>query len=103
MAASTSTTISNTNNTTTNTPATQAGSNGLPTGQKMPASEVGWCFVHEYYTFLNKDPSRLHCFYGQKSTLIHGTEGETVTPSQGEKVSIVYIYTFIQTLLDLHK
>ncbi|CAB4476145.1 NTF2-domain-containing protein [Rhizophagus irregularis] len=85
MAASTSTTISNTNNTTTNTPATQAGSNGLPTGQKMPASEVGWCFVHEYYTFLNKDPSRLHCFYGQKSTLIHGTEGETVTPSQGEK------------------
>ncbi|GES88618.1 ubiquitin protease cofactor [Rhizophagus clarus] len=86
MAASTSTTISNTSNTTaTSTPATQAGSNGLPAGQKMPASEVGWCFVHEYYTFLNKDPSRLHCFYGQKSTLIHGTEGETVTPSQGEK------------------
>ncbi|RIA95300.1 hypothetical protein C1645_872874 [Glomus cerebriforme] len=86
MAASASTTISNANNTTTtNTQTTQAGSNGVPSGHKMPASEVGWCFVHEYYTFLNKDPSRLHCFYGQKSTLIHGTEGETVTPSQGEK------------------
>jgi hypothetical protein len=84
MAASTSTIISNTD---TIMPATQAVSNG-PANQKMPASEVGWLFVHEYYTFLNKDPSRLHCFYGEKSTLIHGTEGETVTPCQGEKVSI---------------
>ncbi|CAI2165673.1 6326_t:CDS:2 [Funneliformis geosporum] len=80
------TTIPNTNNaTTTNTLTAQTGINGPPVGHKINASEVGWLFVHEYYTFLNKDPSRLHCFYGQKSTLIHGTEGETVNLSQGEK------------------
>ena len=80
------TAIQNTNNATNSTPAAQTGIDGPPVGQKINASEVGWLFVHEYYTFLNKDPSRLHCFYGQKSTLIHGTEGETVTLSQGEKV-----------------
>ncbi|CAG8562814.1 12931_t:CDS:2 [Funneliformis caledonium] len=83
MAATTiSTTI---NATTSNTLTAQTGINGPPAGHKINASEVGWLFVHEYYTFLNKDPSRLYCFYGQKSSLIHGTEGETVTLSQGEK------------------
>ncbi|CAG8580025.1 2752_t:CDS:2 [Acaulospora morrowiae] len=69
-------------NATTQTP---AASRGPSAGQKVNASEVGWLFVHEYYTFLNKEPSRLHCFYGRKSTLIHGTEGEPVKPIQGEK------------------
>ncbi|KLO13692.1 hypothetical protein SCHPADRAFT_915152 [Schizopora paradoxa] len=39
-------------------------------------SEVGWQFVPQYYTFVNKQPSRLHCFYTKLSTFVHGTEGE---------------------------
>ncbi|GAA99959.1 hypothetical protein E5Q_06662 [Mixia osmundae IAM 14324] len=43
---------------------------------KPTSSEIGWMFIPQYYTFLNKDPARLHCFYHKRSTLIHGTEGE---------------------------
>ncbi|KAG0198509.1 hypothetical protein BGX28_008044 [Mortierella sp. GBA30] len=39
-------------------------------------SEVGMVFAHEYYTFLNKDPSRLHLFYNKNSILSHGYQGE---------------------------
>jgi hypothetical protein len=46
--------------------------------------EVGWLFVQEYYTFLNKDPSRLHCFYNKKSTLLHGHEGENAVACFGQ-------------------
>jgi len=49
------------------------------------ASEVGWLFVPQYYTFMNKDPSRLHCFYTKKSTMVHGTENEDVHPSVGQQ------------------
>ncbi|KAF9217372.1 hypothetical protein BGZ59_004682 [Podila verticillata] len=42
------------------------------------AQEVGMMFAHEYYTFLNKEPSRLHCFYNKNSTLSHGLQGESV-------------------------
>ncbi|CAJ0648674.1 12796_t:CDS:2 [Entrophospora sp. SA101] len=48
-------------------------------------SEVGWIFVQEYYTFLHKEPNRLHCFYGQASHFIHGSEGEQVRTLIGEK------------------
>ncbi|KAH9462589.1 hypothetical protein Pst134EB_006476 [Puccinia striiformis f. sp. tritici] len=34
------------------------------------ASEIGWAFVPQYYTFVNKDPSRLHCFYTKRSTCV---------------------------------
>ncbi|ORX99154.1 NTF2-domain-containing protein [Basidiobolus meristosporus CBS 931.73] len=53
--------------------------------QKIESYEVGWMFVQEYYTFLNKDPSRLHCFYNKKSTMIHGIEGEQVKPYHGQQ------------------
>ncbi|KAG0146387.1 hypothetical protein CROQUDRAFT_657360 [Cronartium quercuum f. sp. fusiforme G11] len=49
------------------------------------ASEIGWAFVPQYYTFVNKDPSRLHCFYTKRSTLIHSTEGEEATPCFGQQ------------------
>ncbi|KAK9761767.1 hypothetical protein K7432_013095 [Basidiobolus ranarum] len=55
------------------------------TPQKIESYEVGWMFVQEYYTFLNKDSSRLHCFYNKKSTMIHGTEGEQVKPYHGQQ------------------
>lgn len=49
------------------------------------ASEIGWAFVPQYYTFVNKDPSRLHCFYTKRSTLIHSTEGEEASPCFGQQ------------------
>ncbi|KAF9908271.1 hypothetical protein BX616_000200 [Lobosporangium transversale] len=51
----------------------------IPAENSAPAvasHEVGMMFVHEYYTFLNKEPSRLHCFYNKMSTMSHGTQGE---------------------------
>lgn len=47
-------------------------------------SEVGWQFVPQYYTFVNKQPNRLHCFYTKASTFIHGTEGEDGKPCYGQ-------------------
>jgi len=48
-------------------------------------SEVGWQFVPQYYTYVNKSPQRLHCFYNKTSTFIHGTEGEDGTPCYGQQ------------------
>lgn len=48
-------------------------------------SEVGWQFVPQYYTYMNKQPNRLHCFYTKNSTFIHGTEGEDVKPCFGQQ------------------
>ncbi|CAE6441170.1 unnamed protein product [Rhizoctonia solani] len=48
-------------------------------------SEVGWQFVSQYYTFVNKQPHRLHCFYTKNSTYIHGVEGEDSTSYHGQQ------------------
>lgn len=48
-------------------------------------SEVGWQFVPQYYTFVNKQPNRLHCFYTKASTIIHGVEGEDEKPCYGQQ------------------
>ncbi|KAG8966260.1 hypothetical protein FRB90_010971, partial [Tulasnella sp. 427] len=48
-------------------------------------NEVGWQFVPQYYTFVNKNPDRLHCFYTKASTFIHGTEGEDAKASFGQR------------------
>ncbi|KAF9010020.1 hypothetical protein BDQ17DRAFT_1397502 [Cyathus striatus] len=53
--------------------------------QNVVPSEVGWQFVPQYYTFVNKQPNRLHCFYTKASTFIHGTEGEEVKPCFGQQ------------------
>ncbi|KAJ3021709.1 hypothetical protein HKX48_007995 [Thoreauomyces humboldtii] len=47
--------------------------------EKKPVDpyEVGWMFVQEYYTFLNRSPERLHCFYKKNSACLHGHEGES--------------------------
>lgn len=50
----------------------------------VDAFEVGWLFVQEYYTHMNKDPSRLHCFYNKKSSFIHGQEGEPANSCTGQ-------------------
>ncbi|KAF9313794.1 hypothetical protein BG003_004816 [Podila horticola] len=43
------------------------------------AQEIGAIFANEYYTFLSKEPARLHCFYSKNSTLSHGFQGEKET------------------------
>ncbi|EMR08494.1 hypothetical protein PNEG_03320 [Pneumocystis murina B123] len=53
--------------------------------EKLSLDEIGWFFVQEYYTFLNKEPRRLHCFYTKKSTFVHGNEGEIVKPCSGQQ------------------
>ncbi|CCO29385.1 Putative G3BP-like protein [Rhizoctonia solani AG-1 IB] len=58
--------------------------NALPKSSVVP-SEVGWQFVSQYYTFVNKQPHRLHCFYTKHSTYIHGVEGEDSTPCHGQQ------------------
>ncbi|KAF8889645.1 hypothetical protein BD779DRAFT_1671759 [Infundibulicybe gibba] len=55
------------------------------THNNIVPSEVGWQFVPQYYTFVNKQPSRLHCFYTKTSTFIHGTEGEDGKPCYGQQ------------------
>ncbi|KAG8858227.1 hypothetical protein FRB96_005356 [Tulasnella sp. 330] len=60
------------------TPVTPSQQNipGPTSGRQVNPSEVGWQFVPQYYTFVNKHPHRLHCFYTKNSTFINGTEGE---------------------------
>lgn len=55
------------------------------TNTTVNPSEVGWQFVPQYYTFVNKQPNRLHCFYTKSSTFIHGTEGEDGKPCYGQQ------------------
>ncbi|GJJ79185.1 Ras GTPase-activating protein-binding protein 1 [Entomortierella parvispora] len=60
--------------------ATDANTPSAPEGASPATSvnplEVGMAFVHEFYTFLNKEPLRLHLFYKKNSTLSHGFQGE---------------------------
>lgn len=65
---------------------TSASNTAATTGKPVvQPSEVGWLFVPQYYTFLNQNPERLHCFYTKKSTLIHGTESEEESPCFGQQ------------------
>jgi len=57
--------------------------------QNVVPSEVGWQFVPQYYTFVNKQPNRLHCFYTKSSTFVHGTEGEECKPCYGQHVRCI--------------
>ncbi|KAJ3063527.1 hypothetical protein HK102_008449, partial [Quaeritorhiza haematococci] len=52
---------------------------------KVDSFEVGWLFVQEYYTFLNRDPQKLHCFYNKKSFFCHGHEGEPAKTCHGQQ------------------
>ncbi|KAI9142933.1 hypothetical protein BKA69DRAFT_1014397, partial [Paraphysoderma sedebokerense] len=47
--------------------------------------EVGWLFVQEYYTMMNRDPGKLHRFYNSGSRFTHGMEGEQVKCFQGQE------------------
>ena len=61
-------------------------------------SEVGWQFVPQYYTFVNKHPNRLHCFYNKGSTFIHGTEGEDGKPCFGQQVGCSTLFLCVSQL-----
>lgn len=62
-------------------------------------SEVGWQFVPQYYTFVNKEPHRLHCFYNKNSTFIHGTEGEDMKPCFGQQVGLYFDRCYSLTVM----
>ena len=51
------------------------------------SSAVGFQFVRQYYTVLNKDPPKLHCFYKKHSLFTHGDEGGQTEPVSGQIVS----------------
>lgn len=55
------------------------------TARQVNPTEVGWQFVPQYYTFVNKHPNRLHQFYTKKSTFSHGTEGEDTKALHGQQ------------------
>ena len=57
----------------------------MTTTSSSKPSEVGWQFVSQYYTFVNKQPSRLHCFYTKNSAFLHGTEGEDEQTCYGQQ------------------
>lgn len=50
---------------------------------EVPKDEVGWYFVEQYYTTLNKTPERVHLFYNKRSTMVWGTEGESLPLAHG--------------------
>ncbi|GAA5909824.1 hypothetical protein JCM6882_002687 [Rhodosporidiobolus microsporus] len=54
-------------------------------GDAVDSARIGWAFLSQYYSFLNKDPARLHCFYTKRSTLIHSTEGEDTQACYGQQ------------------
>ncbi|SCZ93114.1 BZ3500_MvSof-1268-A1-R1_Chr6-2g08470 [Microbotryum saponariae] len=49
----------------------------------------------------NKDPSRLHCFYTKRSTLIHSTEGEETTACYGQQVRSTFVQQAMFKLTEL--
>lgn len=59
---------------------------------KITSQDVGLIFAREYYTFLNKKPSRLHAFYGADSLLVRGDEGESVPIFKGQEVKLSVIH-----------
>ncbi|CAO3568541.1 unnamed protein product [Mortierella alpina] len=62
--------------------------NGAETRSPVDPDSLGTGFVHEYYTFLNKEPNRLHLFYDKNSVLSHGYQGEDVDVCRGQQASI---------------
>ncbi|KAG0201878.1 hypothetical protein BGX33_010058 [Mortierella sp. NVP41] len=66
-------------------PITSAQSPSVDSTDSKIANEVGMAFAHEFYTFLNKDPSRLHCFYNEHSTMSHGYQGEGILDFSGQQ------------------
>ncbi|KAJ3075071.1 hypothetical protein HDU98_009250 [Podochytrium sp. JEL0797] len=64
---------------------TTAAASAAPSEPQVNAYEVGWLFVQQYYTFLNKEPNKLYFFYNSKSSFIHGTECESLDTQTNQK------------------
>jgi hypothetical protein len=67
--------------------------------EKVESYEVGWLFVQQYYSVLNEDPTRLHCFYTKKSTQTIGGEGESVPLCHGQQVIFLLIIFYLIIIL----
>ncbi|ORY91155.1 hypothetical protein BCR43DRAFT_498596 [Syncephalastrum racemosum] len=55
------------------------------TPAQMASQDVGLLFVREYYTFLNRKPSRLHAFYKDDSVFVRGHEGDPAHTCHGSE------------------
>jgi hypothetical protein len=69
----------------------------------LASQDVGLIFVREYYTFLNKKPSRLYAFYNKDSLFVRGDEGANVTTAKGQDVKCfvlvsLFLYQFVLTI-----
>lgn len=47
--------------------------------------EIGWSFVEQYYTHVNKNTEKLHLFYKKDSTAVHGVETFSVPSYLGQR------------------
>lgn len=47
---------------------------------KHSATQIGFQFVNQYYTYLNSSTEKLHRFYTKRSTFCHATEGDIDPP-----------------------
>lgn len=62
-----------------------------PDAVSHEGSRIGWAFISQYYTYLNRDPSKLHCFYTKRSTFTHGTEGAESPACYGQIVRSFFL------------
>ena len=69
----------------------EIGQQALHQQPKVDPETVSHQFVNEYYTFMNKDPAKLHCFYNKKSHMTHGVEGRPVATCVGQKVLLIHM------------
>ena len=58
-------------------------------GTGPDGSRIGWAFISQYYSYLNRDPAQLHCFYTKRSIFIRGTEAAETPACYGQKVSFL--------------
>ncbi|KAI1120402.1 hypothetical protein F5Y10DRAFT_258507 [Nemania abortiva] len=56
-----------------------------PSNSNLGKDEVAWFFVEQYYTTLSKTPEKLHLFYGKRSQLVNGQEGQSANISVGRQ------------------
>ena len=68
--------------------ATDVNTLSAPDNASPTTLEVGMAFLHEFYTFLNKEPSRLHLFYNKNSTMSHGFQGDDIETCHGQQACL---------------
>lgn len=53
-------------------------------GGKLSVKDIGFQFVRSYYTHMNRESDKLHCFYADDSSCCHSEEGEKAETVKGQ-------------------